>query len=56
MCTPLLGHELQQDQSDLTEGDPEENTAEFMGILIKVHSSGLLNVTHTVNSKLSVAR
>lgn len=33
-------HELQQDmrdlnQSDLTEGDPEENTAEFMGILIK---------------------
>lgn len=33
-------HELQQDirdlnQSDLTEGDPEENSAEFMGILIR---------------------
>lgn len=43
MGIPLIVHELQQDirdlnQSDLTEGDPEENSAEFMGILIRVHS------------------
>lgn len=36
--------ELQQDirdlnQADLPEVDPEENSAEFMGILIKVHKS-----------------
>lgn len=35
--------ELQQDtrelnQTDLSEVDPEENSAEFMGILIKVHA------------------
>lgn len=35
--------ELQQDirdlnQADLPEVDPEENSAEFMGILIKVHT------------------
>uniref|UniRef100_A0AAX7T755 Exocyst complex component Sec8 n=1 Tax=Astatotilapia calliptera TaxID=8154 RepID=A0AAX7T755_ASTCA len=40
MGIPLIVHELQQDirdlnQSDLTEGDPEENSAEFMGILIR---------------------
>lgn len=39
-----LVRELQQDvrelnQADLPEVDPEENSAEFMGILIKVHTS-----------------
>lgn len=39
----FLVHELQQDirelsQADLSEVDPEENSAEFMGILIKVHT------------------
>lgn len=43
MCTSPLVRELQQDvrelnQSDLPEVDPEENSAEFMGILIKVHT------------------
>ena len=43
MCIPSLVRELQQDarelsQTDLPEVDPEENSAEFMGILIKVHT------------------
>lgn len=44
MCLPSLVRELQQDtrelnQTDLPEVDPEENSAEFMGILIKVHTA-----------------
>lgn len=40
----FLVRELQQDirdlsQADLSEVDPEENSAEFMGILITVHES-----------------
>lgn len=51
---PPLVRELQQDmrelnQADLSEVDPEENSAEFMGILIRVHSGALLNPTHVVN-------
>lgn len=45
MCMYILSvvRELQQDvrelnQADLSEVDPEENSAEFMGILIKVHT------------------
>lgn len=43
MDVPSLVRELQQDvrelnQADLSEVDPEENSAEFMGILIKVHT------------------
>lgn len=45
MCIYLsaLVRELQQDmrelnQTDLSEADPEENSAKFMGILIKVHT------------------
>lgn len=43
MCVLCLVRELQQDvrelnQADLPEVDPEENSAEFMGILIKVHT------------------
>ena len=38
-----LVRELQQDnrelnQAELSEVDPEENSAEFMGILIRVHT------------------
>ncbi len=41
--------ELQQDgrelnQADVPEVDPEENSAEFMGILIKVHTETFLNI------------
>lgn len=39
-------------QADLTEVDPEENSAEFMGILIKVHTRTLLNNIDTVRSQL----
>lgn len=54
MCIPSLVRELQQDarelsQTDLPEVDPEENSAEFMGILIKVHTWPQLNATLTVN-------
>lgn len=43
--------ELQQDarelnQGDVPEVDPEENSAEFMGILIKVHPWILLNTVY----------
>lgn len=45
-CFSYLVRELQQDiwelnQADLSEVDPEENSVEFMGILIKVHTSVL---------------
>lgn len=54
MCILSPVRELQQDvrelnQADLPEVDPEENSAEFMGILIKVHTGTLLSTTHTVN-------
>lgn len=54
MYIPYLVRELQQDarelsQADLPEVDPEENSAEFMGILIKVHAWPLLNATLTIN-------
>lgn len=51
MCIYILSlvRELQQDvrelnQADLPEVDPEENSAEFMGILIKVHTWTLINI------------
>lgn len=54
MCILSPVRELQQDvrelnQADLSEVDPEENSAEFMGILIKVHTGTPLSTTHTVN-------